>query len=75
MNRIAVIKSCLHEGKRILNRGVGLSKTRGLSTQDYKPGDSLPYGWTVVKTTSVPELSLPGKIKLVCTIFQVCISI
>jgi hypothetical protein len=27
----------------------------------FKPGDKLPYGWTVDKSEAIPELSLSGK--------------
>ncbi len=62
MNRLSFLQSSLRHGKQFLGMGSRTSRRdfRGIATLDYKPGDSLPHGWKVVKSTTVPELSLPG---------------
>ena len=64
MNRLSAVKSSLGLGRQILGHGFRgsriLTDVRFMSSINYKAGDSLPHGWKVVKTTSVPELSLPG---------------
>ena len=75
MNRLSAVKSSLGLGRQILGQGFRgsriLKDVRFMSSINYKSGDSLPHGWKVVKTTSVPELSLPGINGCICST-QIC---